>query len=311
MNNLINKINFYHSIIFFLLSILLAIIIDRLESLIISPVICLLLILSIGISHGALDNQKGKKLILLYNIKNSYFFYLIYSMIGIGIIIFWLYFPTTSLIIFLIVASYHFGKEDMDFLITNKNSSNLILYFLKGALIIIAPLAFHFAETVNIFKLLLIQNENFFLFLEFIETFQILSYALLTSLLVNIYYFINNFKIKNILIFIDFLSIVVLNYFLSPLIAFTIYFCFLHSFRHSISLMNELDANDFKNGAYIFVKKALPLTLLTAVIYVVTIYILSNYYQLNDAILKVIFIGLASLTFPHILLEYLLEKNEK
>ena len=311
MNNLINKINFYHSVVFFLLSGSLGIIINRFESLIISPVICLLLILSIGISHGALDNQKGKRLIQLYNIKNSYFFYLIYSMIGLSIIIFWLYFPTTSLIIFLIVASYHFGKEDMDFLITNKNSSNLILYFLKGALIIIAPLAFHFAETVNIFKLLLIQNENFFLFLEFIETFQILSYALLTSLLVNIYYFINNFKIKNILIFIDFLSIVVLNYFLSPLIAFTIYFCFLHSFRHSISLMNELDANDFKNGAYIFVKKALPLTLLTAVIYVVTIYILSNYYQLNDAILKVIFIGLASLTFPHILLEYLLEKNEK
>ena len=311
MNNLIDKINFCHSIIFFLLSVSLVIIIDQFENIIISPVICLLLILSIGISHGALDNQKGKRLIQLYNIKNSYFFYLIYSMIGIGIILLWLYFPTTSLIIFLIVASYHFGKEDMDFLIKNKNVSNLILYFLKGALIIIAPLTFHFTETVNIFKLLLIQNEDFFLFLEFIETYQILSFALLASLLVNIYYFISNFKIMNILIFIDFLSIIILNYFLSPLIAFTIYFCFLHSFRHSISLINELDINDFTNGAYIFVKKALPLTFLTAVIYMVIIYILSNYYQLNEAILKVIFIGLASLTFPHILLEYLLEKNEK
>jgi Brp/Blh family beta-carotene 15,15'-monooxygenase len=311
MNNLINKINFYHSIIFFLLSISLAIIIDQFESLIISPVICLLLILSIGISHGALDNQKGKKLIQLYNIKNTYYFYLIYSMIGLSIIVFWLYFPTTSLIIFLIVASYHFGKEDMDFLIKNKNVSNLILYFLKGTLIIIAPLMFHFTETVNIFKLLLIQNENFFLFLGFIETNHILSFALLTSLLVNIYYFINNVKIMNILIFIDFLSIIVLNYFLSPLIAFTIYFCFLHSFRHSISLINELDINDFLNGTHIFLKKAMPLTLLTAALYVFSLYFLSNYYLLNDAILKVIFIGLASLTFPHILLEYLLEKNEK
>jgi Brp/Blh family beta-carotene 15,15'-monooxygenase len=311
MNNLINKINFYHSIIFFLLSISLIIIIDQFESLIISPVICLLLILSIGISHGALDNHKGKRLIQLYNIKNSYFFYLIYSMIGLSIIIFWLYFPTTSLIIFLIVASYHFGKEDMDFLIKNKNTSNLILYFLKGSLIIIAPLKFHFTETVNIFKLLLIQNEDFFLFLEFIETYQILSFTLLTSLLVNIYYFINNFKMMNILIFFDFLSILVLNYFLSPLIAFTIYFCFLHSFRHSISLINELDINDFKNGAYIFVKKAMPLTFLMAILYVASLYFLSNYYQVNDAILKVIFIGLASLTFPHILLEYLLVKNEK
>jgi Brp/Blh family beta-carotene 15,15'-monooxygenase len=311
MNNLINKINFYHSIIFFLLSTSLAIIIYKFESLIISPLICLLLILSIGISHGALDNQKGKRLIQLYNIKNSYYFYSIYSMIGLSIIIFWLYFPATSLIIFLIVASYHFGKEDMNFLIKSKNASNLILFFLKGALIIIAPLMFHFTETVNIFKLLLIQNENFFSFLDFIETYQILLFALLTSLLVNIYYFINNFKIMNILIFIDFLSIVILNYLLSPLIAFTIYFCFLHSFRHSISLINELDMNDFKNGFHIFVKKAMPLTLLTALLYMLGLYFLSNYYQLNDAILKVIFIGLASLTFPHILLEYLLGKNEK
>ena len=102
-----------------------------------------------------------------------------------------------------------------------------------------------------------------------------------------------------------------MNYFASPLIAFTIYFCFLHSFRHSISLINELDKDNFKNGAYIFIKKAIPLTLLTAAMYMASVYFLSNYYQLSDAILKVIFIGLASLTFPHILLEYLLEKNEK
>ena len=311
MNNLINKINFYHSIVFFLLSVSLAVIIDRFEFLNISPVICLLLILSIGISHGALDNQKGKKLTQLYNIKNSYFFYLMYTIIVIGIITFWLLFPTISLIIFLIVASYHFGKEDTEFLINNKNASNLILYFLKGSLIIIAPLMFHFTETINIFKSLLIQNENFFLFLDFIETNQILSFAILISFLANAYYVINNFKIMNVLIFIDFFSIMVLNYFLSPLIAFTIYFCFLHSFRHSISLINELDKNNLKNGAYIFIKKAVPLTLLTAVLYVISLYFLSNYYQLSDAILKVIFIGLASLTFPHILLEYLLEKNEK
>ena len=311
MNNHINKINFYHSIIFFILSSSLAIAIDQFEILIISPVVCLLLILSIGVSHGALDNQKGKRLIKLYNIKNSYFFYLIYSVIGLTIIIFWLFFPTISLIIFLIIASYHFGKEDIEFLIKNKNVSNLILFSLKGSLIIVAPLMFHFNETINIFKLLLIQNDNFFLFLEFIEFNQILSLALLTSLLVNIYYFINNFKIINILIFIDFISIVILNYYLSPLVAFTIYFCFLHSFRHSISLINELDKNNFKNGAYIFIKRAMPLTILTAVIYVINLYFLSNYYQLSDAILKVIFIGLASLTFPHILLEYLLKKNEK
>ena len=216
-----------------------------------------------------------------------------------------------SLILFLVVASYHFGKEDTEFLISNKNVSNLILYFLKGSLIIVAPLMFHFVETINIFKLLLIENEKFYLFLNFIEDNSILLFALSISLLSSIYYFLKDFKIMNILIFLDFFSIIVLNYFLTPLIAFTVYFCFLHSFRHSISLIAELNEKSFKIGAITFIKKAMPLTVLTAILYVISLYFLSNFYQLNDAILKVIFIGLASLTFPHILLEYLLEKNEK
>jgi len=311
MYNLINKINFYHSIIFFLFSCFIALVINQFENLIISPVVCLFFILSIGISHGALDNQKGKKLSQLYNIKKSYFFYIIYTLVGISIIIFWFFFPTISLVLFLIVASYHFGKEDTEFLINNKNILNLIFYFLKGSLIIIAPLMFHFFETINIFKLLLIENEKFYLFLSFIEDNGILLFAFSISLLSNIYYFLKDFKIINILIFLDFFSIIILNYFLTPLIAFTVYFCFLHSFRHSISLITELNENSLKIGAIIFIKKAMPLTVLTAILYVISLYFLSNFYQLNDAIFKVIFIGLASLTFPHILLEYLLEKNEK
>ena len=81
---------------------------------------------------------------------------------------------------------------------------------------------FHFVETINIFKLLLMQNEKFYLFLNFIEDNNILQFfALSISLLSSIYYFLKDFKIINILIFLDFFSIIVLNYFLTPLIAFT------------------------------------------------------------------------------------------
>ncbi|MDB9741063.1 hypothetical protein OAB08_03455, partial [Candidatus Pelagibacter ubique] len=118
INNQIKKINFFHSIIFLFFSTSLALIFDQFKSLSISPIICLLLILSIGISHGALDNQKGKALIKLYNINNIYYFYLIYLIIAATIIAIWLLAPTLSLIIFLVVAAYHFGKEDTEFLIT-------------------------------------------------------------------------------------------------------------------------------------------------------------------------------------------------
>ena len=311
INNQIKKINFFHSIIFLFFSTSLALIFDQFKSLSISPIICLLLILSIGISHGALDNQKGKRLIKLYNINNIYYFYLIYLIIAATIIIIWLLAPTLSLIIFLVVAAYHFGKEDTEFLITKKSNIDIILYFLKGILIIIAPLMFHFVETINIFKLLLIQNESFYLFLNFIENNYIISFIFLISLLTNIYFFLKDFKLVNLLIFFDFTSILILNYFFTPLVAFTLYFCFLHSFRHSLSLITELDKYNFKNGLLIFIKKAAPLTILTAIFYLLSLYYLSNHYLVNEAIYKVIFIGLASLTFPHKLLEYFLEKNEK
>ena len=95
------------------------------------------------------------------------------------------------------------------------------------------------------------------------------------------------------------------------MLAFTIYFCFLHSIRHSFSLIFELDPHSFRNGLLIFLKKMLPLTTLTILIYSIVLFYLNNHYEFDDAILKVIFIGLASLTFPHILLEFLIEKNEK
>ena len=109
----------------------------------------------------------------------------------------------------------------------------------------------------------------------------------------------------------DFISILLLNYFLNPILAFAIYFCFLHSIRHSFKLSNELNKKNFIKGLKKFLVKAMPLTILTAILFLISLFFLNNYYFLDNAISKVIFIGLASLTFPHILLEYLLEKNEK
>ena len=76
------------------------------------------------------------------------------------------------------------------------------------------------------------------------------------------------------------------------------------------SLIFELDKS-FRSGLKKFINKAIPLTFVTGVMFLVSIYFLSSFYKLDEAIFKVIFIGLASLTFPHILLEYLLENNEK
>ena len=276
-----------------------------------SPLFCLFLILIIGVSHGSLDHVKGGKLIKIFKIENMTLFYISYILIAVIVITLWVLAPSILLIIFLLVASYHFGKEDTQFL-HNYNSNFMgILYFLKGSLVILAPLYFHFEETIEIFKLLLIDNENFYSSLSFIENNRLIDLGIILSSISSIILFIKKFNLKNFSIFFDYFSILILNYYLSPLIAFTAYFCFLHSVRHSMTLIYELDNNNMKNGLSIFIKKAMPLTVLTAVICLIGIYLLNFKYEFNDSIIKVIFIGLASLTFPHILLEYLLDKNEK
>jgi Brp/Blh family beta-carotene 15,15'-monooxygenase len=295
------KINFYHSLIFFNLCISLAGIEYLREGSFL--IISLFLILTIGISHGSLDHIKGKKLIKYFGYKSISIFYLCYIFVGIATITIWLIFPKFLLFLFLVIAAFHFGKEDSEFIDKKKNFEHI--YFLKGSLIITSPLFFHKEETLTIFETI-----NFNISNSFMITNEILLIFILLSLISGIYLSLNkNIEEKSILL-MDYLSILILNYFLNPIIAFTVYFCFLHSIRHSISLIYEINKN-LRRGLPIFIKKALPLTILTIIGYIFSILILNNYNELDETIYRVIFIGLASLTFPHILLEYLVEKNEQ
>ena len=311
MINNIKRINLNHSFVFFLFCNIISLITFKAKNFSISPLICLFLILVIGVSHGSLDHIKGKRLLKIFDIKNVFFFYVSYILLAIFIIIAWVLLPAISLLLFLVVASYHFGKEDTQFLTTNNNLINQLLFFFKGSLIILAPMFFHFDETVAIYKFLLVEDEAFYTILDYIETNKILLIGIVLSTLSSVLLFIKEFEIKKFVIFLDYFSIIILNYYLSPLVAFTLYFCFLHSLRHTITLIFEIDNFDFNSGLIKFLKKALPLTILTAIFCLVSLFFLNNIYDLNSSILKVIFIGLASLTFPHILLEYLLEKYEK
>ena len=266
--------------------------------------ICFFLIATIGVSHGSLDNYKGKKLLKFYSLKNSIIFYLSYILVALLIILLWKVLPTATLFIFLVTAAYHFGKED-SLEKVKKSNFKLLYYFSRGSVIIFAPLAFHTNETIEIFRIISSAAFTDYLFnLEKYYFFKLmLGIVILTSYLIS--------GRESASFYFEIPSILAINYFFTPFFAFTIYFCFLHSVRHIVSLSSELNKENIKKGLNMFFNKALPLSLITAILFIIALYFLLDLNQLNEAIFKVIFIGLASLTFPHILLEYLIEKNEK
>ena len=110
-------------------------------------------------------------------------------------IIIWLLFPKFLLFLFLIVAAFHFGKEDSEFISRSKNFE--LIYFIKGSLIIVSPLLFHKNETLYIFKSLNFDvSTNFLINNEILYLFIFLSFASSVILSLN-KSFIDGFFIYN------------------------------------------------------------------------------------------------------------------
>jgi len=274
---------------------------------------CSFLILTIGLSHGSLDNLKGKSLLNYFRLKNIALFYIPYVLLSLLSVILWLNFPTISLSLLLLIGSHHFGKEDLEFVEIKNNIFNNLLFCLKGIIVVSAPLLFKFSDTINIFIILSNEHNYLIKILNFLNDNNYITLIVILSFITTIY-MPREIKTK-FLLYIEFSSILILNYIFNPFVAFTIYFCFLHSLRHIIGLtknflnyQDDLNTNNNIRRLLInFYKYALKLTAISSFIFIIVFFTTYNIQSVESSIYKIIFPGLAALTIPHILLEYLYE----
>jgi hypothetical protein len=127
------KLNRQYSIIIFFFNILVIFSVSKfleIKNITIpyQTVICFFLISIIGVCHGALDHVKGSQLMKIYKVKNNFYFYSVYIFFSLLIILCWTILPLFTLIIFLLVASYHFGKRDSSVGLVNNGGFKNILY---------------------------------------------------------------------------------------------------------------------------------------------------------------------------------------
>ena len=262
------------------------------EALILSPITysALFAIAVIGLPHGSLDGAIASFLGFT-NIKSFSKFLIFYVCISIGVIFFWFYFPVISLLLFLFISIYHFGSCDANSI--NNKIHRLIISIAHGGSVVVGVIFFQTFISFKIFEYL--SGSDVYAYVYFVDYF---FYVIL--FFIGFYLYLC-FKNKNLFIkFIEIPFILLIAYLAHPIVTFCIYFCCIHTPRHTIDVIQNLKRDNFHYKKIIYTTMIFTVLswLLGLIGYLYLLPILGN----SESILKVIFIGLAALTLPHMIL---------
>jgi Brp/Blh family beta-carotene 15,15'-monooxygenase len=245
-------------------------------------VMLLFFVIFFGLPHGALDTLYAKKSNLYYNFISFITFNIVYLLVGVITFFLWLLFPLLCLFIFLLISILHFSEDW-------RTEISFLQRIILATSIITLTVFFHREEVEIIFFSLTRSTYIADLSLFFYYANYLLLPMLLTVLLYNI---------RNDKIVLNIITITLTAFFLNPLIYFLCYFCFFHSVKNFKESKNFLfpDNKQLQN-------KVILLNLLLTIFLSIIIFKFFLIGSIEDRLLKIIFIGLASLTVPHMLLK--------
>jgi Brp/Blh family beta-carotene 15,15'-monooxygenase len=250
-------------------------------------------VLLIGLPHGAVDH-------LLYYQKNeirNYKFYVTYLSLMLLILFLWIVSPIFSLIFFLIISAYHFGESQFSDL---KNNINVkILRFAWGSLILGGLFLFNHTELINVFTnfsdtaiLIGLFNTDVLTVICFLSLFGVVysSRGLIRAKVLDWDRVANEIYI---------LTLILITFYLLPfLIAFTLYFCILHSLKVLVQEYKYLSKNKLDYKFQTFVKALFPYSAIS-ILGVLLLGYLCHVNIFEQSILLISLILISMLTLPH------------
>jgi Brp/Blh family beta-carotene 15,15'-monooxygenase len=247
----------------------------------VSLLILATLIFFFGVPHGALDPVFAQKLLLLNGWQDWTKFVIVYLALSMTVVCIWWQLPLFFMGGFLLLSVMHFSRDLND-------QVPRITRVLYGGSMIFLPTIFHFEEMQNLFSLILDADTG----LQITSFLYLLAWPWLVASLISIYFQF----IKGWLFGLEMLAVALLSTLAPPLVSFTLYFCGMHSLRHIL-----------RTGSYSgLTLMRLGLVSLAPMLGVIFIALLAWFYLPElpnyDRVLRIVFIGLAALTVPHMLL---------
>jgi Brp/Blh family beta-carotene 15,15'-monooxygenase len=241
-----------------------------------------------GLPHGALDPWIAHRAGVWQGTVGFAVFNLGYLAAAAAAAALWLAWPGPMLALFLAYAAWHFAADWGDTLGAGYR-------LLAGVGLIALPAVFHAARIAEIFAILAGDSgATVARALAWAGPAVILGHGIATGVALA-----RAPRVAAELALIGALAIT-----LPPLAYFGVYFCLLHSSRH---LRNHLPAPDSGRRRALVV--AASYTLATVALAGLVAYTLGSGVEVDTVLLRLIFIGLAALTVPHMLLTVYVERR--
>lgn len=240
----------------------------------------------LGLPHGALDFALAKSLRLITSFSTAIRFIALYLTIAGLSVLFWIWLPGISLVLFLCVSIFHFSAD------WRKTMPLFARLSLAGALLCGPSILFSSTLSELFIALLLTIEAAEWI----IQGMQLTFYIGLSFFLYYAIQLLTSKRKPNPWQGSEWLILLLSSLILNPLLHFGLYFCLLHSPKH---------LKDVGMKLHLSLKRAIAISMPFVILTIVLGAGLYQFYgtnELNIDLIRWVFIGLFGLTMSHMLL---------
>ena len=248
----------------------------HLQLAVLSPIILLL-----GVPHGALDVVYVRQLTGAQSAAGWSVLTIAYLLATGAVIALWWFAPGVFLVMFLLISTLHFSGDP-------EGATPAFFRLLYGGAIILCPMALHAAEVAQLFAAL---------------AGEAAAHTIVTELQWAAWPWFAAIGLAAVIAArqemarsIELVSVAALLSFAPPLIGFTIFFCGMHSARHVLRTRDYSIA-----GTLHHLLRIAGWPMLATLIGVAIAWWLSDGKPLDTRLAQLLFVGLAALTVPHMI----------
>ena len=248
----------------------------------------LMFVVLIGLPHGAFDGAIATHLAAKKSGFTPIKFSVYYCLTTFSVIGLWVVLPGVTLAIFLIISMIHFGWSDS----VNKSGVTFFVQVaVHGGIPVFGIVYFHTTEVIPLFNILTFGAPDIAL-----KISELAAPIIMTLVIVY-----TGLALQNRLLrwrFAELLAVTALLAVLPPLVGFAFYFCVMHTSRHMHKIWYVLSS---ATSPKTLIKQAAAYTIGSWFFGSVAFFWINN-GNIHTELIQIIFIGLAALTVPHMIL---------